>query len=257
MQLAQLLGITKYDIQQIFENTLKDFKESKTRIIYLDASYLYTFHLDDFVEVRKFNLLGRYYANRLIELSKQDKPNLIEYEIALADNSKYCQSWHTCLETWLDDKYVTLGYRKLKPIAISRTFDRITNEGMEMIARSIVGGGDITSFKYRMIGDADVSGDTPSPSARVLGNEIDRIDVTDNPEGGSLSRDGTTVYSIGNHSKSVPTPDNEEFTECGMANSDSELTDKLLDYSIFADPIPHVQNADAPGSTTVIYMCSA
>jgi hypothetical protein len=38
---------------------------------------------------------------------------------------------------------------------------------------------------------------------------------------------------------------------------DSDTVDKIiLDHSAFTDPIPHTQNADAPGSTTIIYMCS-
>jgi len=255
MQTAELIGISKQQIQEIFEQALNNFKQAKTRVIYLDASYLYTFHLDDFVEVRKFNLLGRYYSNKLIKLSNQKKPDLIEYEIALADNSRYCQSWHRCLETWLDDKYVILGDRKFKPIAIQRTLDRVTNEGLEMIAGCLMGESGAL-FNYRSIGDGDVLGDDPSPSATTLVNEVNRIDVNTTADGGSLSRDGSTLYSVGNHSKDVPTPANDIFTECGMENTDSELTDALLDYSIFSDGIPHTQHADAPGSTTVVYQCS-
>ena len=50
MQLEEpkLYGITKNDIQAIFEETLRNFKQSKTRIIYLDCSYLYNLDLDDF-----------------------------------------------------------------------------------------------------------------------------------------------------------------------------------------------------------------
>jgi len=255
---VELLGITKNDVQEIFENALKDFKESKTRIIYLDCSYLYSFHLDDFPEVRKFNLLGRYYANRLRDLERKirlrQKVDLIEYEIAKADNSRYCLEWHRCLEYWVDDKYVVLGGKKFKPIAISRSFDRVVNEGMEMLAKCIIGGGD-TTFNFRAIGDGAIS--AASPSDVELVNEIDRIDVNDKPEGGSLSRDGSTIYSVSNHSKTVETPANNEFTECGIFNSSDLVTDKMLDHSVFDDPVPHTQNVDAPGSTTVIYMCSA
>ena len=231
MQEVELLGITKNDIQEIFEKALKDFKESKTRIIYLDASYLYSFHLDDFQYVRKLNLLVR-------------------------RDPLHVREWHKLLERWYNDQTVrdSNGYA-IKPIKISRSFDRVVNEGLEMLAGVITGSSGAGVFEYRTIGDGAIS--DASPSDRALSSEIDRINVNTTPEGGSLSRDGTTIYSVGNHSKSVPTPANGEFTECGMHNTDNELTDEMLDHSIFADGVPHTQNADAPGSTTVIYMCSS
>jgi len=226
---VELLGITKEDIQNVFEKTLREFKESKARIIYLDASYLYTFELDDFESVRKFNMLGRYDLKAVLD-------------------------WHRCLERWYNDQTVTLGNTSIKPIKISRTFDRVVNEGLEMIAASITGFGS-TTFEYRSIGDGSASSATPAD--KILGNEIDRINVNETPEGGSISRDGTTIYSVGNHSKDVPTPVDNEFTECGMHSTDSPLTDIMLDHSIFVDPVPHTQGQDAPGSTTVIFMCSS
>ena len=230
MQTAELIGISKQQIQEIFEQALNNFKQAKTRVIYLDASYLYSFHLDDFEVVRRFNMLGRYDINAV----------------------KY---WHIALERWCNDQTVTLGGRTFKPIAIERTLDRVTNEGLSMIAGCLMGETGAL-FNYRSIGDGDVLGDDPSPSATTLANEVNRIDVNTTADGGSLSRDGSTLYSVGNHSKEVPTPANDVFTECGMENTDSELTDALLDYSIFSDGIPHTQHADAPGSTTVVYQCS-
>jgi len=227
-QEVQLSGITKDDIQQIFENTMQQ-SQTKCRILFLDASYLYTFHLDDFVEVKKFNLLGRY-------------------------DIRAVKAWHSCLERWLEDQTVVLGGKSIKPLAISRSFDRVVNEGMEMIAQAVTGvaGG---LFEYRSLGDGTAS--TVTPGDKILGNEVDRINVNDTPEGGSLSRDGTTIYSVGNHEKGVVTPVNNEFTECGMHDTDDPTTDRMFDHSIFEDPIPHTQNEDAPGSTTVVYMCSS
>lgn len=229
MQLeVQFQGITKHDIQQVFEKVIKEYN-CKIGLVFLDVSYLYTFNLDDFVEVRKFNILGRY-------------------------DTLAVREWHRYLEQWYNDKSVILNGRAIKPIKISRSFDRVVNEGMEMIAGCITGeeGG---NFEFRTIGDGTAS--AVSPSDKILGNEVDRINVNETPEGGSLTRDGTTIYSVGNHAKSVATPNNGEFTECGMHNTDSETTDEMLDHSIFDDPIPHTQNVDAPGSTTIIYQCSA
>jgi len=231
MREVELLGVTKTDIQEIFQQTLKDFKEAKTRIIYLDASYLYTFHLDDFQYIRKLNLLVR------------RDPLLV-------------REWHKLLERWYNDQTVrdSNGYT-IKPIAISRSFDRVVNRGLELLAGFVTGSGSPSIFNFRGIGDSVIS--EASPSDIALGNLVDMIDVDSTPDGGSLSRDGSTIYSVGNHAKSVPTPANGEFTECGMFDDEDELTANILDHSVFEDPIPHTQNADAPGSTTVIYMCSA
>jgi len=225
-----LLGVSKNDIQTLFEKAIAEVKPHKPNLIYLDVSYLYSFHLDDFPYIKKLNLLTRY------------------------DNSLAIE-WHRLLERWCQDMTVRDDrHRILKPIKISRSLDRIVNEGMESVAGAICGDSTIASFPFRSIGDGAVS--FASPSDKILTNEIDRIDVNETPEGGSLSRDGSTVYSIGNHSPDIPTPANEEFTECGMHSTDSETTDQMLDHSIFPDPVPHVQFADAPGSTTVIFMCS-
>ncbi len=226
LQVAELYGVTKDDLQQIYDNALREYK---TRVFFLDASYLYTFHLDDFVEVRKFNLLGRY-------------------------EPKVNPEWHKCLERWYQDQTVTIHNRTFKPMSIARTLDRVVNEGMEMLANFVIGSGTASAFDCRGIGDgaaAEASlGDTG------LDNIIDIIDVNETPEGGSLTRNGTTIYSVGNHSKDTETPANNEFTECGMYDDISAARRRLFDHSIFEDPIEHTQGVDAPGSTTVVYMCS-
>ncbi len=251
---AQLRGINENQLQQIYDNALREYK---TRVFFLDASYMYTFHLSDFSSVKKFNLLGRYYAQELTRLNKllrQHKPvNKNYYEQIDISNSNYCRQWHNCLELWYDEKSVTLGDRTFRPIKITRTLDRVVNQGMEMIAGCIVGE-DSAIFNFRAIGDGAVT--QISLADTDMYNQIDIIDVNNAPEGGSLSRDGTTVYSVGNHAKTVPTPVDNKFTECGMFDSDDEENRNMLDHSAFIDPIPHTQNVDAPGSTTIIYMCS-
>lgn len=222
---VQLFGITKEDIQAIFTDTLRNFKESKTRVIFLDASYLYNFHLDDFEQVKKFNILGRY-------------------------DIKAVREWHTCLERWFADQTVTLGDRIVKPIQIERTFDRVVNEGMESLARTITGT-DADNYDYRAIG---IGEGVALPSDKTLIDEVNRIDVFDSPDGGSLSADGSTIYSIGNHPKSVPS---NSITECGMFSNNLPTNDLMFDHSMFQTPVTHVQNADAVGSTTVVYMCAS
>ncbi len=223
---VELLGVTQKDIQEIFEKTIKEYR---SRFVFLDASYLYTFHTDDFPYVKKLTLLTRYDSSLAIH-------------------------WHRLLERWYQDQTVRDDNGVIiKPIKVSRTLDRIVNTGMELVAGSMTGQ-DGAVFDFREIGDGDV--DFASPADTRLSHSVDSIDVNKTAEGGSLSRDGITIYSIGNHSADIETPANEEFTECGMFDSDSS-TKKMLDHSIFEDPIPHVQFADAPGSTTVIYMCSA
>ena len=225
LQAAELYGVTKNDLQDIYDNALREFK---TRVFFLDASYLYTFHLDDFEHVRKFNILGRYDV----------KANL---------------DWHKCLERWYQDQTVTIGGHTFKPIQISRTLDRVVNEGMEMLAACVTGG-ESAIFDVRGIGDGDIT--EVSLADTGLANIIDVINVNETPEGGSLSRYGTTIMSIGNHSKDVETPANGVFTECGMYDDISAARRRLFDHSVFPDPIEHTQGVNSPGSTTIVYMCS-
>jgi len=226
LQPAQLYGVTKNELQEIYDNALREFK---TRVFFLDASYLYTFHLDDFEYVRKFNILGRYDVRANIQ-------------------------WHKCLERWYQDQTVTIGGKSLKPIQISRSLDRVVNEGMEMLANFIVGNGTASAFDVRGIGDGDV--DEPSLADLDLEHGIDYINVNETPEGGSLTRNGTTIYSVGNHSKETETPDNNEFTECSMHDDIVAARRRMFDHSVFDDPVEHTQGVDSPGSTTVVYMCS-
>ena len=225
LQVTELYGVTKNDLQDIYDNALRQFK---TRVFFLDASYLYTFHLDDFDYVRKFNILGRYDVKANID-------------------------WHKCLERWYQDQTVTIGGHTFKPIQISRTLDRVVNEGMEMLAGCVTGG-ESAVFDVRGIGDGDIT--EVSLADTDLANRIDLINVNETPEGGSLTRAGTTIYSVGNHSKDVETPANNEFTECGMFDDIVTSRMTMFDHSVFPDPIFHTQGVDAPGSTTVIYMCS-
>jgi len=234
MEDIEILGLSASQLQEIYENSIKRSKSKNPSLMFLDASYGYTFELKDSEYVTKINKLGRY-------------------------NPKIPIEWHHKLERWYNDQTVINAFgREFKPYHIDRTLDRVTNQGMQMIAVGIVGeGGDTstTTFNFRSIGDGPIT--EASPADVTLSNVIDVIDVNNAPEGGSLTRNGTTIFSIGNHAKTVATPANGVFTECGMHNTDDTDIWLMFDHSVFASPIPHTQNADSPGSTTVIYMCSA
>lgn len=226
LQPAELYGVTKSDLQEIYNDALREYK---TRVFFLDASYLYTFHLDDFEHVRKFNILARY-------------------------DQRVNPQWHKCLERWYQDQTVTIGGHTFKPIQISRTLDRVVNEGMEMLANFIIGSGTASAFDVRGIGDGVIT--EPSLADLDLEHGIDYINVNETPEGGSLTRDGTTIYSVGNHSKDVETPANGVFTECSMHDDIVAARRRMFDHSVFDDPVEHTQGVNSPGSTTVVYMCS-
>jgi len=227
---VQLYGITKDDIQAIFEKVIADHKgKVLPRWIYVDMSYLYNFHLDDFETIRKINLLCRYSLRAVKE-------------------------WHQMLERWLCDQTVVLGCTQIKPIKISRSFDRVVTEAMEDVALFFTGavGHDIAPYKFHAIGSGVFS--EVMPSDKFLVNEVSRIDVTTDPNGGTMSRDGSTIYIIGNHPKSIEQGD---MTELGAFNKMDTSNDRMLDHSRFAQAIQHQINADVPGGTIIVWQCSS
>lgn len=224
---VQIYGITRDDIQAIFQKVVDEHRQRIPKLIYLDASYLYNFHLDDFETIRKICILGRYSLRAVKE-------------------------WHQILERWYCDQTVTLGCRQIKPIKISRSFDRVVNEGMESVAMHFTGAGSMVPFQFHAIGDGVITQALPADTTLV--NELSRIDVTVDPNGGSLSRDGSTIYIIGNHPKSIAQGD---MVETGVFDSEDALVDRMLDHSTFDDPIEHKINQDIAGSTTVIWQCSS
>jgi hypothetical protein len=223
---VQLYGITKEDIQNIFEEVIARHKMIP-RWIYVDCSYLYNFHLDDFEAVRKFNLLCRYDLNAVLE-------------------------WHNCLEKWMCDQWCIIGGRKIKPIKIARSFDRVVTEAMEDVAKFFTGTGTVLPYKFHAIGSG-VFGEV-MPSDKAMVNQISRIDVTTDPNGGTMTRDGSTIYIIGNHPKSIAQGD---MSEIGAFNALSTATDRMLDHSKFITPIPHLINQDVAGGTLVVWQCSS
>jgi hypothetical protein len=232
---VQLYGITRDDIQKIVEETIKQSKTRST-IIYLDTSYLYTFHLRDMIHICKFTRLIN--ESVFVENGVWHSPKAME--------------WHRILERWHEDQTVILFGKPVKPIQISRTMDRVPNEGLINIANSFTGR-DFNPMKWHAIGTGADAGDVPSPSATQLVTEQSRIDVTEDPEGGSLSTEGSTIFVVGNHSISTASGD---YTETGIFDAEHTDHDNMGDYSIFPDEISHNSNQNAIGSTTVIYQCS-
>jgi hypothetical protein len=215
------------DIQRIFENAVR---QSRTLpgIMFFDASYLYNFHLDDFEYIRKFCLLTRY-----------DKRAVFE--------------WHRYLERWYQDQTVMIADKKIKPIHLVRTFDRVPNEGLEMLARCLTGE-EMMPIQYHGLGDGADPGDPPLPSDTQLVEQVSRINVVTSPEGGSLSREGSTIYINGNHPKGMASA---SLTEMGCWDAEHTDHDLMIDHSIFPSSVPHTAGADAAGGTIVIYMCSS
>ena len=223
---VQLYGITRDDIQKILEDTIRQFRALPT-LIWLDTSYLYTFDLKDFEYVRRFNIKGR-------------------------TDQTYVTEWHRNLERFLQDQTVQVDGYRIRPIQISRTFDRIPNEGLINIANSFTGR-DFNPMKWHAIGTGAIAGTDPDPSATALVTQQSRIDVTDDPNGGSLSTSGSTIFVVGNHPISTSTG---SYTETGIFDAEHTEHDSMGDYSIFPDEIDHAANQNAIGSTTVIFQCS-
>jgi hypothetical protein len=239
-----LHGITREEIQQIFEDTIKRFR-TIPKILYLDTSYLYTFDVSDLVHIYKFTDMIRISGKWII--GSEGGRRVFVNPMAVA--------WHHCLERWYNDQSVVIfGKGPIKPTAICRTVDRVPNEGLDTLAGFFVGIGDFDPMKYHAIGDGAAAGTNPSPAATSLVEEIDRIDVTQDPGGGALTKHGSTIFCIANHDIFV-----ESFTanETGIFDSPSNTTDLMGDYSIFPHDIDHESGQDAVGSTTVIYQCSA
>lgn len=240
-QQVALQGITKTDIQQIFEEEIRKHR-SLPRIMYLDCSYLYTFKLEDVYYVRKFT-----------DMIRESEIVVIENGREVVRNPKAIE-WHGFLEKWNAGETVDIWGQPVKPIAITRTFDRVPNEALEQIAGGFTASTDFAPMKFHALGSGAVAGTSPSPNATALVTEVDRIDVTEEPGGGSMTRDGSTIFVVGNHDVFM---ESSSLTETGIFDSDNVLFDRMGDYSIYPAIIPHTSGQDSPGASTIIYQCSS
>jgi hypothetical protein len=220
-------GVTLEDIQRILDNTVNDIKGKRNvgnGILMFDTSYLYNFHVNDMD-----------YITKLCKLNRYSNKNVFE--------------WHNRLERWYSDQTVRDNFgREIKPLQLVRNFDRIVNEGLEMVAECLSGGKG-TQFNWHAIGDGDA--DSALPSDDQLVHQISRIDMTASSLGGSLSREGSTLYFVGVHPETIGST---IITETGVFD-EKQSPDTMLDHSVFANGINHDQFEDSAGSTTVVYMC--
>lgn len=252
-----LNGVTKEDIQKIIKEALDNFKGTKPRLILLDGSYLYTFAKEDVPFINKY--IMEEMRNGDIEVDELQDNGTVR---KVWRNPKMVQ-WHNWLELWCmgEDNYVEIYEKRIRPLKIIRSIDRVPNPCLEMVARSFAGQ-DFNTMAFGAIGDGAIAGTNPSPSDTNLAHEVSRINVTSEDNGGDLSADGNTFYSVSAFSVDTPTSNNPGFTESGIFDRDKPPTGSTIiptmgDHSIFDDAVPHTQGSDAPGTTTFIYTCAS
>jgi hypothetical protein len=220
-------GITRQDIQDIFTREFEKRGLQGNRVIFFDVSYLMNFYARDMEYIQKVTWATR-------------------FDIGLM------KDWHRQVERWYLDQTVRDDFgRLLRPIDILRKVDKVPNEGLEEIAEGIVAGGG-GGFIYNAIGEGIGSKPYPSDKGCIL--EIDRINIPQDSIGGSVNRDGSTIYWVANHDKQVQTAD---VTEGSIHNTSDLSTDKCMNHTIFDGyVIEHTQGVDAISRTTTLYMCS-
>ena len=244
-----LNGITKPEIEQIIKDALETFKGTRPRVILLDGSYLYTFAVADVPFVNKFTSQIHIGEITVIE---EGRP-VIRNPLAIM--------WHEWLERFCMGQSVEIYGKKIKPLKIVRSIDRVPNPCLEKVARSFAGQ-DFNTMAFASIGDGAIAGTNPSPSDTVLAHEVSRINVLSEDNGGDLSSDGNTFYSVAAFDVATPTSNTPGFTESGIFDKDTQPVGSTIiptmgDHSIFDDAVPHTSGSDAPGVTTFIYTCGS
>ena len=228
MQIRQvaLEGITLEDVKRVLEQSIQKSGKGGPGILAIDVNYLHAFDVSDMPYISKLCRLPRYEPKKAIE-------------------------WHRLLERLYNDQTVLDNFnRPIKAVKVLRSFDKIVNEGLEMIAQCLIGSS-TSIFKFHALGQGeDLTQAFPADDELV--DEISRIDVTQTTDGGSLSVDGSTVYIVGNHPASLA---DTTITEAGVFDAALATDDIMLDHTVFAEGIDHVKNEDQQGATLIIYMC--
>ena len=252
MQTEQVVlnGVSQDDIKRIIKDALDNFKGIKPRVIFVDGSYLYTFDKADVPFINKY----------IIEEMRTGDIQVEEEERLVWRNPKMVQ-WHMWLERWCMNETVEIYGKKIKPLKIVRSIDRVPNPCLEKVARSFAGQ-DFNTMAWAAIGDGAIAGTNPSPSDTNLANEVSRINVLSEDNGGDLSADGNTFYSVAAFDVATPTSNTPGFTESAIYDRDtppvgSTIVPTMGEHSIFDDAVPHTSGSDAPGVTTFIYTCGS
>ena len=257
MQTEQVVlnGVTKEDIQLIIKDALDNFKGIKPSVIFIDGSYLYTFDKSDVPFVNKYIVEEMRTGDIQVNEKQEDGTYRLVWR-----NPKMVQ-WHNWLELWCMGQTVEIYGKQIKPLKITRSIDRVPNPCLEMVARSFAGQ-DFNTMAFASIGDGAIASTNPSPSDTVLAHEVSRINVLNEDNGGDLSADGNTFYSVAAFSVDTPTTNTPGLTESAIHDRDtqpvgSSIIPTMGDHSIFDDAIPHTSGSDAPGVTCFIYTCGS
>lgn len=163
-------------------------------------------------------------------------------------------SWHQKLQRLYNDQTVYLGNgHHLEPdVKPKLKLDKVTNQGLEVVAPRIIGQSDsAASFTYMSCGTSTTAA---SASDLALGAEIARVNMRN--EGGSVQANKATIYFNGFFPKATVTGD---ISEAGIFDSPDTSNDNIFLRTVLpdADVIEHVQNADAPNISIIVYLCAA
>jgi len=222
------IGITRQEIVEIFQKEFARYGVAGNFILFFDLSYFMTFHARDLPYVYK----QTWAAN---------------YDIGLM------KDWHRLCERWFMDQTVRDDFgQKWGPIQILRKVDKVPNEGMEQIAKAILGA-DLRQFKFDALGIG--TGGIAYPSDHGCEDEEVRIDILKDSPGGSINRDGSTIYWVANHLRTI---EDNDFTECALHDHIDPAKAFCINHSFFDGyVVQHLQGLDGPSRTTTLYMCSA
>jgi len=163
-------------------------------------------------------------------------------------------SWHQKLQRLYNDQTVYLGDgHHLEPDCTPKLkLDKVTNQGLEVIAPRIIGTSDNAgSFLYMACGTGTT---TASASDLALATEIKRVNMR--TEGGSAVANKATLYFNGFFPKATTTG---EISEAGIFDSADTANDNILLRTVLPDDdkISHIQNQDAPNISIIVYLCAA
>ncbi len=163
-------------------------------------------------------------------------------------------SWHQKLQRLYNDQTVYLGDgHHLEPdIKPKLKLDKVTNQGLEIVAPRILGVSDNASgFLYMACGTGTT---TASASDLALATEIKRVNMR--TEGGSATASKATIYFNGFFPKNTVTGD---IAEAGIFDSADTANDNIFLRTVLpdADKISHIQNQDAPNISIIVYLCAA